>query len=260
MFNTYLGINSKTGKPKRTTRRGFKSIKKAKLALARLELGEDEATLKNQMQKKYITFKDVYEMWLPIYKAKVENSTLNLTENYFFYYILPDLDDRLIIGITYNDCHQSILRWSKHTSKFRAIRGYAQQVFKYARKNGWMNGDPFEDIETPVTQPPKKKETDKFYTKEEFNAFLPWANQNLFYGDFAAFRVIAYAGLRLGELRALTWEDVNFNEMSLDVNKAIKRNEVLGAPKNKSSFRKISLDLETISILKNGNLNKKNTL
>jgi len=41
MFNKYLDINPKTGKKKRTTRRGFETKKEAKLALARPELGDE---------------------------------------------------------------------------------------------------------------------------------------------------------------------------------------------------------------------------
>ncbi|MDT2525885.1 Arm DNA-binding domain-containing protein, partial [Enterococcus raffinosus] len=37
-FKTYLGINPLTGKKQYTTKRGFKTKKEAKLALAKLEL------------------------------------------------------------------------------------------------------------------------------------------------------------------------------------------------------------------------------
>jgi len=37
-FKVYLGINPLTGKPDRTTRRGFKTEKQAQLALARLKI------------------------------------------------------------------------------------------------------------------------------------------------------------------------------------------------------------------------------
>ena len=41
MFNAYLGVDPVTGKSRRTTRRGFRTQKEAKLALSRLELEVD---------------------------------------------------------------------------------------------------------------------------------------------------------------------------------------------------------------------------
>ena len=59
MFTTYLDVDPKSGKKKRTTRRVFETKKEAKLALARLELRDNQYTPKNQMQKKYITFPEL---------------------------------------------------------------------------------------------------------------------------------------------------------------------------------------------------------
>lgn len=60
MFNAYLGVDALTGKSKRTTRRGFRTQKEAKLALSRLEL---EVDTKGFVKQNYSTFKDVYELW-----------------------------------------------------------------------------------------------------------------------------------------------------------------------------------------------------
>lgn len=105
----------------------------------------------------------------------------------------------------------------------------------------------------PERSKPIKKETEQFYTKKELNDFLMWCESNLFYGDFAAFRLLAFSGLRKGELRALQWKDFDFKTMQLDVSKAIKvqrEGEKIGPTKNDASTRSISLDEDTTKVLR----------
>lgn len=260
MFNAYLGVNPKTGKPKRTTRRGFSTSKEAKLALARLELGEDEPTPKNEIQKKYTTFKDVYETWYTIYKETVSPYTAECTARYFKNHILPALGNKVIDQITYNDCQLAVIKWAKTQKRFSTYKDYASKVMKYARKNKWINYNPFDDVDMPKKWEENKKETDKFYTKEELNTFLNWAQSNLSYQDFTAFRVLAYSGVRKGELRALLWDDVDFKANTIDINKAIRMKEgkeYVGQTKNDPSMRIIGLDDVTIKILKKWNLEQR---
>lgn len=66
-----------------------------------------------------------------------------------------------------------------------------------------------------------------------------------------------YTGLRIGELVALTWDDVNFKTKELNINKTITRIrknkewiEMIIEPKTKKSIRKIPLGNEIIILLK----------
>ena len=60
--------------------------------------------------------------------------------------------------------------------------------------------------------------------------------------------------MRIGEVIALTWDDVDFDKKVLHVTKnietSIKHSQKLGTPKTKSSIRDISLTDEAIQILK----------
>lgn len=254
MFNSYVGINPETGKTKRTTRRGFKTKKEARLALAQLELREDEPIPKNKVQKKYITFKNVYEMWFENYKrTNLSEHTISGTERFFRIYVLPEIGEKVISSITFDDCQKAVLNWADRTVKFNTIKSYAMRVFKYARKNGLVIYNPFEDVEIPEPPKFKKSESEQFYTKKELTDFLFWAEKNLFYGDYTAFRLLAFSGLRKGELRALRWNDLSFKTMKLDINKAVKAKRVgeeIGPTKTNDSARTIGLDDDTIKILR----------
>ena len=62
-----------------------------------------------------------------------------------------------------------------------------------------------------------------------------------------------YTGLRIGELLALTWDDINFIDKTININKTCydKKNErIVYEPKTKSSIRIIPIPKQLIPILK----------
>ncbi|WP_437401600.1 Arm DNA-binding domain-containing protein, partial [Melissococcus plutonius] len=71
-FKAYLGIDPITGKKRYTTKRGFRTQKEAKIALARLEV---LATDKELVKDNSYTFAQVKDMWIEQYKPTVREST-----------------------------------------------------------------------------------------------------------------------------------------------------------------------------------------
>lgn len=58
---------------------------------------------------------------------------------------------------------------------------------------------------------------------------------------------------RKSEILALTWNDINFTNNTIEINKTLASTEtavVVQTPKSKSSVRIISIDTETVRILK----------
>lgn len=73
--------------------------------------------------------------------------------------------------------------------------------------------------------------------------------------DMLIFTTLSYTGLRIGELLALKWSDVDMNKKRLRVTKTYynpnnKREFTLLTPKIKGSIRKIMFDDVVISLLK----------
>jgi integrase len=60
--------------------------------------------------------------------------------------------------------------------------------------------------------------------------------------------LMAYTGLRSGEVRALTWEDIDFDNATLTINKSVNDNQdmVISDPKTEGSSRTIQLDSITL--------------
>lgn len=90
MFKTYLGVDPLTGKQKYTTRRGFESVKEAKVALSRLEVEVAEDSFSRSPDNP--TYQELFDLWFNnSYKKSVKESTYWNTGNIFKKHILPVL-------------------------------------------------------------------------------------------------------------------------------------------------------------------------
>ncbi|OLF28706.1 MULTISPECIES: site-specific integrase [Staphylococcus] len=86
-----------------------------------------------------------------------------------------------------------------------------------------------------------------YWTLDQFNQFyevLPTLEQKVF------FKLLFYSGARKGEVRALTWEDINFKEEYIHINKTDYHGEVT-SPKTKAGIRDIYLPTHMMNDLKN---------
>ncbi|MGE8036732.1 Arm DNA-binding domain-containing protein [Lysinibacillus sp. NPDC093692] len=72
MFKLYAGVNQLTGKELHTTRRGFKTQREAKVALAALKAEINNGTYR---KKAVETYQDLYDMWIGPYGGSVQDST-----------------------------------------------------------------------------------------------------------------------------------------------------------------------------------------
>ena len=94
---------------------------------------------------------------------------------------------------------------------------------------------------------------ENFCSKEELKTFLECCKKDLSMKWYSLFRLLAFSGMRKSEALALTWKDINFEESTISISKAVARNEnglYLKPPKNKTSYRTITIDGVTLGILK----------
>lgn len=65
----------------------------------------------------------------------------------------------------------------------------------------------------------------------------------------ALFRLLFYSGMRKGELRALTWKDINFEQSYIQVDKTNYKG-IVHEPKSKTSTRIVYMPAHTMEVLK----------
>lgn len=135
----------------------------------------------------------------------------------------------------------------------RMLRIILEQVFMYAIENDII-------IKNPITYTvkmncrkdnAKNKERKVFLTKQEqidLSEMLVYNNNYMRH----AIQFILQTGLRIGELMALRWEDIDFDNKVMYVRRAMTRcgnKYVLSTPKTTSGVRKVPLTKKAINIL-----------
>lgn len=141
----------------------------------------------------------------------------------------------------------------KKNLKFFTIETYLRRIntfFKYVRDDLNL----ITELPTTNIKIPKKKTetTKKALTKKEVSVLLNKLKDHRFY--IVAF-MAANTGMRMGEILGLTWNDVDFKNNTLNVNKQWKilknRKSGFGSVKSKNSNRIIPISKNVVNKLKN---------
>lgn len=253
LFQTYLGIDPITNKERRTTRRGFKTIKEAKQAERNLLLDVEENGLPSNQSDGFQdpTFEELAQLWLENYKTTVKPSTFEnvrvkvekMTEEHF--------KELKLKKITVAYCQRVVIELSKTYVLYNHYLSVINRIFKYAVLMDILDSNPFDKVIKPKSRQTQRK--GNFLTKEELKEFLKLAQNTTLSYFFPLVHLMSYTGLRQGEALALKWSDIDFENRKITVDKTavrIKEEQTIQTPKTKNSKRVISIDSATLSILK----------
>jgi len=253
MLQVFLGKDEVTGKKKYTTRRGFKTKKEAQLCEAKIKT---EIANNGLLNTDVTTFKEIYELWYEGYQHTIKESTL-VVNSYVFKLLLKKLETLQLRKITLPYCQKIINDYSKEfsLSTLKKIKIYGVMILEYAVKMKVIYDNPMKDVLLPKKDDDiNSDDKDKYYSKEELKQFLELVESEQDIKLTAMFRLLAYTGIRKGELQALNWDDIDFNNNTININKTLSINSeykiTVQTPKSKSSIRKISIDEQTKLILK----------
>jgi integrase len=268
MFVIENGIDPQTGKRRRVVRRGFLKQKDAKEAAMELEY---QLGLRNLDTKGDITFKEMAEEWLSVYKATdVKISTIRVRKHeighlnkYFARYKLKDITKKMYQNALIDLKEKENLSYRT----ISGIHGTARMIFKRAMEQDLIMTDP-----TQYAFIPKDKKTvedientkieDKYLEKHELKLFLDKAKE-MDEETYTMLFVLAWTGLRAGELVALKWKDIDFDEKTINITKTYynpnnnTKEFKLLPPKTEGSIRKIIVEDEVLSVLKKHRIRQK---
>lgn len=249
----YLGIDDLTGIQVDYDRRGFDSEEEAERDFWKAKLEFEEIGKKKKA--KAFTFQEVYEQWLEQYRLNVKEGTFFKVRRIFELNILPEFGRMIISKIKPFVIQKKLNEWHEQFVVYRKYYTYLKMVFKYAFIHDYIHENPCDKVIIPTKkQKFKKDEYNNFYNKHELEEVLSIIKENESLKWYAVFRLLAFTGLRRGELLALTWSDIDFTRQTLDVNKSLGEKDkyelYVTTPKNISSIRNITLDPITVSVLK----------
>lgn len=255
LFKAHLGINPATGKRVQVTKQGFKTKAEAQKEARKLETSASEG---NYTQTNLLTYEEVYKQWFENHSKVVKISTRKSIESKFKKHILPRFGRLKIQDITRVYCQKQINEIAAEIKSVHDIKIQANLVFKYALKMEIISKNPLEFVTVPKHQEEFLKQTTEeeernYWTKGEVLRFLSIAERELTLRDHTLFRTLIFTGARKGEILALTWDDVDFNTSTLTLNKTLCKHDgqtFIQTSKTKKSRRKISLDPDTVTLLK----------
>ena len=221
--------------------------------------------------KSTLTFGDILIQWLSSNKIRLKGGTINKYQNIIDTHLMPDLGLVKIVRITSSMINSFLSKklmdgridgsGALSPSYVRSMMIVINSAIKYAVSEGLC-----EPFKTPINKPSLEQKEIPVLTIIEQKRL-----EDIIYADFDEFKagvlLSLYTGLRIGELCALSWNDVDMINKVIHVRHTIARvkneNEtdayktklIIDKPKTKASTRDIpisSLLFDLLKRLKNG--------
>lgn len=254
-YKIVITIGYRNGKKIRHSETFIGGLKQARLKENELKLQLREG---NSIQKSYLTFRELTKEYLEIQKDKISITTYITYEqrvkviNEFLGDIkLKDLNTKILEKFYHylkNDFVSSRTKKKLGNTSLQHYYTLVNGIIEQAIKWDYIKTNP----NSKIDKPKRDRKEIEVYSKEEVIQLLECIkNEPLKY------QVIIYLaldlGCRLGELTALTWNDINFETREVTINKStqfIKGKVVEKETKSLHSDRKIFISDTTLSILK----------
>ncbi len=209
-------------------------------------------------------FKELCKEWLASAKLRVKHSSYCCYEKLINKHVIPYFED-----IGYDELTTPIINdFAEHKLKYGRSNGFGElsaktvhdilvvmrSVAKYTeREYGYRN--PMRNTSMPKSE---TKEAEVF-SKDERSRLQSYLQNNLSESNLGILLTM-YSGLRIGELCALKWSDIDFENGIVRVSKALQRVSdksgkgktriAITSPKSKTSVRDIPLPFFILDILK----------
>ena len=201
------------------------------------------------IESKNIVIKEFVPQYLGAHKKKVSaNTYVRYTQS--AKYVINGIGDLKIKSLTsknIEDFVDTLYEEGMSESNIKKVLVQLNLMIKYATR--------WELLYKPVVVPESPKFEEKeveVWAKEETLEFLKLVEKETIY---LPCYITYQTGLRAGEVAGLTWDDIDFDNGTINVNKAYKLNKLtkefeLGSLKTKASKRVIEMLPATINLLK----------
>jgi integrase len=210
--------------------KGYLTRAQAEVRLAEILAGQDDTALVAPASG--ATFTHAAREWLRYveHDRKREHSTVLGYRRAVEHRLIPKFGKLPLEAITVDDAdrwRQELLREELSANSINKLRWYGEAVYKRAQRVWGITTNPFALIDRQPMRVP-----DDFNTLEPGETLLLAANAANDQ-DAAFYTVAAFTGLRLGELLALRWGDLNFSDRLVHVRRAYTRGHMKAYPKGR---------------------------
>ena len=200
-----------------------------------------------------VSFDDALEEYLTYIKLKRKGNTYETIERRIKKHIQPFFKNKSIDKIGTKD----YLKWQQEIDKLNFKFNY-KSCLHYTFSSFFEFCNKFYDIDNIAQKVGNFKNEEieqlgNYWTIDEFKKFISVIDNKK---EKIMFKLLFLTGLRKGELLGLTWDDIDFNNNLITVNKTITRKHELHTPKTKTSNRIICISKELAEELSEISKNK----
>lgn len=203
------------------------------------------------------SFAQIVALWKTDKKQYVKKSTFSayvlLIENHLLpvFGCLQEIEEQQVQKFVFQKLEQGLSQKS-----IKDILIVLKMVLKFGAKNKWISYEPFE-IQYPTVRESQHVEVlSKTHQKKVMN----YIQEHFTFRNLGVYICLS-SGMRIGEICALTWEDIDTDNGIIHVRKTIQRIYViedgrrrtellLDTPKTKNSIREIPMSRDLLRMLK----------
>lgn len=174
---------------------------------------------------------DIFNLMLKDYNHQ-SNATKRDTNNRYNKYVKPLLGNRFIKTIKLNELQEVVNDWNKNTysSVYEHNCSLLRKLFITARRHGYISENPCELLVYPKGRKKTLRKT-KMPENEDLKLFREYMLKKMnecgkdkrykvsmyeIQGHLLAFDIGLVTGARIGEVYALDWNNINFEEMKFE--------------------------------------------
>ncbi|MGB3104999.1 tyrosine-type recombinase/integrase [Sphingobacterium siyangense] len=200
---------------------------------------------------------EVIELWKTNKKQYVKKSSfaayMLLIENH----LLPVFGNNFVLEES--DVQKFVFKKLEAGLSHKTIKDILivlKMIMKFGAKNKWLEYTPF-DIQFPTE---REKHSIEVLSRADQKKIMNYIQEHFTFRNLGVYICLS-AGIRIGEICALTWEDIDTDSGVINVRQTIQRiyliedgkrrtELILDTPKTKNSIREIPISKDLLRILK----------
>ncbi len=244
-----ISYKDNLGKYRQKSKGGFRTKSEATHAANQAELEIVEGITAD----KEVTLADYFKSWYTIHRApSITAGTIKHYETATTA-IAKYFDQIKLIDITPSSYQATLNEMGRHYRKstLRLIHAKIKACAKYAVMDRLIKVN-FAELAKVNSEIEPKTLDKKFLTQTEYLDLIAFTKANPYEHRQLQIYLLAVTGMRVGESLGLTWDDIDFDNHQLTINKTwdIYAKNGFAPTKNQQSIRTVPLDNDTITLLK----------
>ena len=188
-----------------------KKLNNLRIRLRKAQIDDDNAAnpLKSNM-----TLDEWYDVWIDTFKRNCRNTTI-VEYKGIYKSIKQELGWRKLQTLE-PVILQKVLNDLKSDNQRKMVKTILSDILDKAKRNGLISKNPAKNLITQIDNEYPKEQ--RVLSIQETELFLEYSKESRYYNLFV---VALETGMRIGELKALYWSDIDFSRRALWVKKTM---------------------------------------